>query len=94
MDKAKGALDNKLNNDAQPGDAVEAKADNAANDSRSKQSNTILNYRDETWVDALLTPTLEVNNAANDVGVPQQDDGFIDKVADRKVNQDIPFGNN
>lgn len=35
MDKAKGALNNKLNKDAQPGDPVEAKADGAANDRTS-----------------------------------------------------------
>ena len=41
----------------------------------------------------LLTST-DVNNVASDVGVPQQDDSTIDKVADTKVNKDIPFGNN
>ena len=35
MDKAKGALDNKLNKDAQPGNQVEAGADGAANNSTS-----------------------------------------------------------
>jgi hypothetical protein len=35
-----------------------------------------------------------VNQVANDVGVPQQDDGVLDKVADAKTNSDIPFGNN
>ncbi|KAK5312829.1 hypothetical protein LTR93_011177 [Exophiala xenobiotica] len=38
--------------------------------------------------------TSGVNDAANDVGVPQQDDQFIDKAADAKANSDIPFGNN
>ncbi|KIV78554.1 hypothetical protein PV11_06199 [Exophiala sideris] len=35
-----------------------------------------------------------VNDVANDVGVPQQDDSMIDKAADAKTNSDIPFGNN
>eukprot|EP00249_Psilotum_nudum_P035765 c57082_g1_i1 orf=1-180(-) len=56
MDKVEGMADNKLNQDAQPGNQVEGRADNAAND--------------------------KVNEVANDAGVPQQDDGFIDKVAD------------
>lgn len=46
MDKAKGALDNKLNKDAQPGDAVEGRADGATNDSRSTHSTTVLNHHD------------------------------------------------
>ncbi|KAK5113594.1 hypothetical protein LTR85_010823 [Meristemomyces frigidus] len=35
----------------------------------------------------------EVNNAADDAGVPQEADKAIDDVADKKVNEDIPFGN-
>jgi hypothetical protein len=35
-----------------------------------------------------------IDQAANDMGIPQQDDSKINEVADRKVNQDIPFGNN
>ncbi len=41
-----------------------------------------------------LTVHVEVNDLANDVGVPQQDQGMVDKVTDAKVNSDIPFGNN
>lgn len=36
----------------------------------------------------------ELNQVAGDAGVPQQDDQMMDKVADSKVNSDIPFGNN
>ena len=42
----------------------------------------------------MLTSTIDINDAANDVGVPQGDDKMIDNAADAKVNSDIPFGNN
>lgn len=42
MDKAKGALDNKMNKDAQPGNAVESRADGAANDSTYTPVTTIV----------------------------------------------------
>jgi hypothetical protein len=35
-----------------------------------------------------------VDQVANDIGVPQQDDNVFNEVADRKVNEDIPGGNN
>jgi hypothetical protein len=38
--------------------------------------------------------TAELDNAASDVGVPQQDDNMLNQAADAKVNSDIPFGNN
>ncbi|KAF7342829.1 hypothetical protein MSAN_01998900 [Mycena sanguinolenta] len=68
VDKIEGAAENKLGQEAQPGDGVERTADNEVNQG--------------------------VDQVANDVGVPQQDDNVINEVADRKVNQDIPFGNN
>lgn len=37
---------------------------------------------------------VELNNVANQAGVPGQDQGIMDKVADAKANSDIPFGNN
>lgn len=36
----------------------------------------------------------ELDGAANDAGVPAQDDQFLNEAADSKVNSDIPFGNN
>ena len=42
----------------------------------------------------LLIGYKDLNQAAGDAGVPQQDDGMMDKLADSKVNSDIPFGNN
>ncbi|KAK3680245.1 hypothetical protein LTR78_000623 [Recurvomyces mirabilis] len=36
----------------------------------------------------------KIDDVANQAGVPQGDDQQIDKVADAKVNSDIPFGNN
>ncbi|CAF9904706.1 MAG: hypothetical protein GOMPHAMPRED_002922 [Gomphillus americanus] len=36
----------------------------------------------------------DVNQFADDVGVPQQGDGIIDEAVDIKTNEDIPFGNN
>lgn len=42
----------------------------------------------------LINIAAGVNDVANDAGVPQQDDQFIDKAADAKANSDIPFGNN
>lgn len=36
----------------------------------------------------------ELDNVANNMGVPQQDDGLMNNIADAKVNSDIPFGNN
>ncbi|KAK7006345.1 hypothetical protein R3P38DRAFT_3037933 [Favolaschia claudopus] len=35
----------------------------------------------------------EVDQVASDVGVPQQADNTINEIADKKVNDDIPFGN-
>ncbi|KAJ7721515.1 hypothetical protein B0H16DRAFT_1738252 [Mycena metata] len=68
MDKVEGAAENKLGQEAQPGDGVERTADNDVNQG--------------------------IDQAASDVGVPQKDDNAINEVADRKVNEDIPFGNN
>jgi len=34
-----------------------------------------------------------INNAANQAGVPQQDDKMIDDVADKKINDKLPGGN-
>jgi hypothetical protein len=41
MDKLSGAVDNKLNQDAQPGDGVERTADNDANQGSSSSSSSI-----------------------------------------------------
>ncbi|KAJ6548555.1 hypothetical protein B0H19DRAFT_1265369 [Mycena capillaripes] len=68
VDKIEGAAENKLGQDAQPGDGIERTADNDVNQG--------------------------VDQVANDIGVPQQDDNLINEVADRKVNEDIPGGNN
>ncbi|KAJ6459625.1 hypothetical protein C8R45DRAFT_1109489 [Mycena sanguinolenta] len=68
VNKVEGAAENKLGQDAQPGDGVERTADNAVNQG--------------------------VDEAANAGGVPQQADNTMNEVADRKVNQDIPGGNN
>ncbi|KAJ7143920.1 hypothetical protein C8R44DRAFT_864933 [Mycena epipterygia] len=68
VDKVEGMAENKLGQDAQPGDGIERTADNDVNQ--------------------------EVDKVANDIGVPQQDDNVINEVADRKVNEDIPGGNN
>ncbi|GAM89074.1 hypothetical protein ANO11243_071090 [Dothideomycetidae sp. 11243] len=35
----------------------------------------------------------KVNDLANNAGVPQGDDGILDKVTNIKVNNDIPGGN-
>ncbi|KAK4546810.1 hypothetical protein LTR36_001542 [Oleoguttula mirabilis] len=35
----------------------------------------------------------QINNAADDAGVPKEADKAIDDVADSKVNNDIPMGN-
>lgn len=35
----------------------------------------------------------EINNAADQAGVPQQDDKMVDDVADKKINNDVPGGN-
>lgn len=89
MDKVGQKLNDKLNKDAQPGNKVEGTADNSVNDSESIPP-LFLSLRD-----VMLTQRkTEVNQVANDIGVPQQDDQMIDKVADAKTNSDIPFGNN
>lgn len=43
--------------------------------------------------DGVLIKHTGLNQAAGDAGIPQQADGAMDKVADAKVNGDIPFGN-
>lgn len=35
----------------------------------------------------------EIDGMANNAGVPQQDDGLLNKIVDNKVNSDIPGGN-
>lgn len=40
-----------------------------------------------------MARTTELNQVAGDAGVPQQDNGMLDKLADAKANSDIPFGN-
>ena len=37
---------------------------------------------------------VEINQVAGDAGVPQGADKAIDDVADKKINSDIPGGNN
>ncbi|KAH9829070.1 hypothetical protein Tdes44962_MAKER09184 [Teratosphaeria destructans] len=66
-------------------DKVKDKA-NQALDKKSQPGNKVESTADN---DA----NTQINNLANDAGVPQQDDQLIDKVADAKVNSDIPFGN-
>jgi hypothetical protein len=36
---------------------------------------------------------IEIDNVADDVGVPQGDDKMLNEAADTKVNDDIPMGN-
>jgi len=87
MDKIGQKADSALNNQAQPGDSVERTADSDINSGMLSVLCTLPNGR------PLIRALIGVNDAANDVGVPQQDDQFIDKAADAKANDDIPFGN-
>ncbi|KAF2774253.1 hypothetical protein EJ03DRAFT_322846 [Teratosphaeria nubilosa] len=66
-------------------DKVKDKA-NQALDKKSQPGNQVESTADN---DA----NSQINNLANDAGVPQQDEQMIDKAADAKVNSDIPFGN-
>lgn len=94
LDKAQDMASNKLNQDAQPGDGVERSADSGVN------NGTYFQWKYRRYLErdekefANRRFSLELNQAANDVGVPQQDDQTLDKAADAKVNSDIPFGNN
>jgi hypothetical protein len=92
MDKAKDLASNKLNQDAQPGNQVEGSADSGANNGMLSLPSLHLPFQTRFRVDRFFS--VELNQVAGDAGVPQQDDQMMDKVADAKVNSDIPFGNN
>lgn len=94
LDKAENMASNKLNQDSQPGDQVERSADSGVNNRTYTflEVWTIFERHENKF--ANKRSSLELNEAANDVGVPQGDDATLDKVADSKVNSDIPFGNN
>ena len=88
VDKIEGAAENKLGQDAQPGDGIERTADNDAN------QGTLLVVSESWTSQRRIFCHVGVDQVANDIGVPQQDDNVINEVADKKVNEDIPFGNN
>lgn len=86
VDKLSGAVDEKLNQESQPGDGVERAADGDVNQGLFHYSRLILLVHGWGWFSG-------IDQVANDIGAPQQDDNKINEVADRKVNEDIPLGN-
>lgn len=99
MDFIKNKVQNKMNKDAQPGNNVEASADNAANQGMyfcPSISNVPPHYRTSVIpsTDCAIDDTTEVNKLAGDAGVPQAANGTIDAAVDDKINSEIPGGNN
>ncbi len=100
LNDAENAIGNKMNSNAQPGDQVEARADSGANNGMYSYEHFFITLSRVEWetMDKEGTSSnrilLELNQAASDVGVPQQDDKMMDTAVDDKVNSDIPFGNN
>ena len=89
MDKVQGAVGGKMDKDAQPGDGVERGADSGANDSTYQTLSTVTTIS----LGVLTFSPPEINDVANDVGVPQGDDKMMDTAADDKINSEIPFRN-
>ena len=85
MDKLQGKAEGMLNSKSQPGDQVESGAENTANNGMSSPCLTCF----QVWTNFHTA----INDIGNYVGVPHKDDSMIDKVADSKINSDIPLGN-
>ena len=95
INKAKDLVGKHEDKKATPGDGIERKADDFANQRVYLLQSTRPCLRVIRVAMHLRTDECyaEANNIAGREGVPQQDDGMLDKAVDAKVNEKIPGGN-
>lgn len=84
--KVENAVGKKEDKAATPGNSVEQGADNAANSGKFFAVLLIV-------VSYPSHATAEIDNIANQAGVPQSADNSINKAVDGKINDEIPGGN-